>query len=168
LKGDAMLKPWLPQPLLTVCLALLWLMLANSYTAGSLIMGVIVGVAVPPFTHLFWPNPPRLARPLTIARYAAIVVKDVVLANIEVAKIVLFKRNEDLQPGFIAVPLDLTSPEAITVLAGTITMTPGTLSADLSADGRTLLVHGLHLPDANATLAEIKERYETRLKEMFP
>ena len=65
-------------------------------------------------------------------------------------------------------PLALTSPEAITVLAGTITMTPGTVSAELSADGRALLVHGLDVPDPEALVAEIKSRYEARLLEIFP
>ena len=68
----------------------------------------------------------------------------------------------------MTIPLALTSPEAITVLAGTITMTPGTVSAELSADGRALLVHGLDVPDPDALVAEIKSRYEARLLEIFP
>ena len=61
----------------------------------------------------------------------------------------------------------LSSPEAISALAGTITLTPGTLSADLSADGRALLVHCLETKDAEATVANIKSRYETRLQRIF-
>ncbi len=57
--------------------------------------------------------------------------------------------------------------EAISLLAGTITMTPGTLTADVSADGRTLLVHALHAPDPDAVRDEIKTRYEARLKRIF-
>ncbi len=64
-------------------------------------------------------------------------------------------------------PLDLQSPEAISLLAGTITMTPGTLTADMSACGRALLVHALHAPDPSAVCADIKARYETRLKRIF-
>ena len=60
-----------------------------------------------------------------------------------------------------------TSPEAITVLAATITLTPGTVSCDLSEDGHALLVHCLHAPDPAAVLDEIKTRYEARLKEIF-
>ena len=54
------------------------------------------------------------------------------------------------------------------MLAGTITMTPGTVSCDLSADGRSLLVHCLDAPDAEDTVRQMKERYEDRLKEIFP
>jgi multicomponent K+:H+ antiporter subunit E len=161
------LRAILPQPMMTLCLVVIWLILANTYTAGSVVMALLVGVVIPIFTHRFWPSPPRLRNPRAIVVYVIVVLKDIVLANVEVARIVLFKRNRDLQAGFVAVPLDLVSPEAITLLAGTITMTPGTLSADLSADGRHLLVHALHMPDAHATMADIKLRYESRLKEIF-
>jgi multicomponent K+:H+ antiporter subunit E len=66
------------------------------------------------------------------------------------------------------VPLDLTSAEAITVLAGTITMTPGTVSATLAADGSAILVHCLHTDDPDSVRDDIKSRYERRLLEIFP
>ena len=64
-------------------------------------------------------------------------------------------------------PLDLVEPESITVLAGTITMTPGTLTAEIAADGHSLLVHCLHAPDPDGVRDDIKARYERRLKEIF-
>jgi multicomponent K+:H+ antiporter subunit E len=91
-----------------------------------------------------------------------------VVANVQVAMIILFKRERDIRSAWIVIPLELTSPEAITVLAGTITMTPGTVSAMLSADGKSLLVHALHTDDASAMRDTIKTRYERRLKEIFP
>ena len=57
--------------------------------------------------------------------------------------------------------------QAISLLAGTITMTPGTLTADMSADGKALLIHALHAPDPDAFRDEIKSRYERRLKGIF-
>ncbi|WP_342027489.1 Na+/H+ antiporter subunit E [Methyloceanibacter methanicus] len=68
---------------------------------------------------------------------------------------------------FVTVPLDLKTPEAITALAGTITMTPGTVSASLSADGRALLVHCLETDDPEKTVSDIKSRYESRLQRIF-
>jgi multicomponent K+:H+ antiporter subunit E len=53
------------------------------------------------------------------------------------------------------------------MLAGTITMTPGTVTADMSACGRVLLIHSLHAPDPDAIRDDIKSRYETRLKRIF-
>ena len=92
---------------------------------------------------------------------------DIVVANVLVAYWILCWKVDRLQPRFMTVPLDIYSPEAITMLAGTITMTPGTVSCDLSADGRALLVHGLHTPDVESAVASIKDRYERRLREIF-
>jgi len=84
-----------------------------------------------------------------------------------VAYLLLFRRGDDLHSQFVTVPLELRSPEAITALAGTITMTPGTVSASLSADGRALLVHCLETTDPDQTVADIKSRYESRLQRIF-
>ena len=97
-----------------------------------------------------------------------VVAWDIVLANLQVARLILRVPNDRLRSRYVTVPLALTSPEAITVLAGTITMTPGTVSAELSADGRALLVHGLDVPDPDALVGDIKSRYEARLLEIFP
>ena len=96
-----------------------------------------------------------------------VVLWDICVANVQVAMIILFKANANTKPAWITIPLDLRTPEAITVLAGTITMTPGTVSSDLSADGRSLLVHCLDAPDPDAVRDDIKARYERRLKEIF-
>ncbi len=102
-----------------------------------------------------------------VVEYILVVLWDIVIANITVARIILFKRDSDREPNWVCVPLDLRTPEAITVLAGTITMTPGTVSCDLSAQGHNLLVHCLDAPDPAAVRDEIKQRYERRLKEIF-
>ncbi|WP_317616383.1 Na+/H+ antiporter subunit E [Paracoccus mutanolyticus] len=99
--------------------------------------------------------------------FLGIVIGDIVRANFQVARIVLFIPRTNLRPAWVIVPLDLRRPEAITALAATITLTPGTVSCDLSRDGRSLLVHCLHAPDPDAVLSEIKTRYESRLKEIF-
>ena len=75
--------------------------------------------------------------------------------------------NAKLKPAWIIIPLELRQPEAITVLAGTITLTPGTVSADLSDRGHSLLVHVLHTDDPDSVRDEIKSRYERRLQEIF-
>ncbi|MFG1302391.1 Na+/H+ antiporter subunit E [Xanthobacter sp. V3C-3] len=157
----------LPHPLLTVLLTLVFVFLMNEVTAGVVVLGVILGLAIPLLTAPFWPGRPRLKAPLTIAEYALLVMWDIVVSNIEVAKLILFRRGASLRTRYVCVPLDLETPEAIAMLAGTITMTPGTVSADLSADGKALLVHCLDAGDPEATVAAIKARYERRLKRIF-
>jgi multicomponent K+:H+ antiporter subunit E len=156
-----------PHPILSAVIAVVWLLLANSVSAGHAVLGIILGWAIPQVTSAYWPDRPRIRRPRVVLEYLAIVLKDIVVSNVQVAYLILFRRGEMLRSQFVTVPLDLTTAEAITTLAGTITLTPGTVSADLSADGRALLVHYLETPDPAATVAGIKDRYERRLKEIF-
>ena len=162
-----MLARVLPHPVLSACLAVLWLFLINDFSAGHVVLGVLVGFAVPKLTSAYWPDPPRLRRPGAVLEYAAIVLADIVVSNVQVAYLVLFRRGETLRSRFVTVPLALRSGEGIAVLAGTITLTPGTVSADLSADGGALLVHCLETEDPEAVVAHIKDRYERRLRGIF-
>lgn len=162
-----MLRRLLPHPALSLMLVLVWLGLVNKVTLGNLLLGAFLGLVLPALTGPYWPNRPRLRNPLGIVGYVLIVLWDIIVANVQVAAIILFKRNRNIQSRWICIPLDLTSPEAITVLAGTITLTPGTVSAVLSADGSHLLVHALHADDPDAVRDDIKSRYEARLKEIF-
>jgi multicomponent K+:H+ antiporter subunit E len=158
----------LPHPLISLVLIVVWLLLVNTVTLNALVFGAILGILIPLFTRPYWPEVPRLRSPRMIVEYGLVVLWDIVVANIEVARIILFMPKDKMRPGWISVPLDVRSPEAITVLAGTVTMTPGTVSSDLSACGRALLVHCLHAPDPDAVRDQIKSRYERRLMEIFP
>jgi len=162
-----MLRKILPHPFLTLTLIVVWQMLVNKLTLGNLLLGTILGLIIPVITSPYWPNSPRLTSVPRIIGYVLLVIWDIIVANVQVAYIVLFKANANIKPAWISIPLDLRTPEAITVLAGTITMTPGTVSSDLSADGRSLLVHCLDAPDPDAVRDDIKSRYERRLKEIF-
>ncbi|WP_147109266.1 Na+/H+ antiporter subunit E [Tateyamaria sp. syn59] len=163
-----MLTRLIPHPFLSLTLILVWIGLVNKFTLGNLILGTAFGLIIPMLTAAYWPNRPSIARPLKIAEYVLIVLWDIIVANVQVAMIILFKRETEIRSQWIPIPLELTSAEAITVLAGTITMTPGTVSAMLSADGGSILVHCLHTDDPDAIRDEIKSRYERRLLEIFP
>jgi len=162
-----MIRRLAPQPVLTLALAGLWMLLANEISAGALVLGLVIGLAIPLVTARYWPDGVAPRRPLLLLPYAALVLWDIVLSNVEVARLVLFRRGESLPSRFVTVPLDLGRADAIAMLAATITMTPGTVSADLSADGRSLLVHCLSAADPDDVVAGIKQRYERRLKEIF-
>ncbi|KGM89690.1 MAG: Na+/H+ antiporter subunit E [Roseovarius sp.] len=162
-----MLRKILPHPFLTLTLIVVWQMLVNKLTFGNLVLGTILGLIIPIITSPYWPNRPRLSSLPRIVEFVLVVLWDICVANVQVAIIILFKTNANTKPAWITIPLELRTPEAITVLAGTITMTPGTVSSDLSADGRSLLVHCLDAPDPDAVRDDIKARYERRLKEIF-
>lgn len=162
-----MLRRLFPHPLLSASLFVIWFMLVNEFKLISVLMALILAVAIPKLTQPYWPDRPRLRNPLAIAEFIAVVMYDIVKANIDVAKIILFMKPADIHEAWIKVPVDLDSHEAVTLLAGTITMTPGTVSADVSADGKFILVHALHAPDPDAVCDDIKARYESRLKRIF-
>lgn len=157
----------LPHPFLTLLLAVVWTLLQNDVSAGMVVFGIILGIIIPRMTSIWWPDTPKGFRLGKMMSYSLIVMWDILVANIQVAWIVISVPNAKLKPAWIVVPLDLVQPEAITMLAGTITLTPGTVSADLSSGGHSLLVHVLHTDDPDAVLDEIKTRYERRLKEIF-
>ena len=162
-----MLRRLFPHPYLSVTLGFCWVLLSNSLSLGTLILALILATAIPLFTSPWWPGRPRIKRPFAFAAYAALVLWDVIVANFHVARIILFMPRDKIRSAWITVPLDLKTPEAISLLAGTITMTPGTLTADISADGRVLLVHALHAPDPDEVRQGIITRYESRLKRIF-
>ena len=162
------LQRWLPHPWLTLMLVLLWMLLLNDFSLGGLLLGILLGVVISHLTSQFWPERPPIKSFRKAFSYLGLVAWDVVVANMQVTRIILFRRADALDVRWVVLPLELRSPEAISVLAGTITMTPGTVSCDLSADGRSLLVHCLDAPDAEEAVRAMKDRYEARLKEIFP
>jgi multicomponent K+:H+ antiporter subunit E len=156
----------LPHPGLSILLVAMWMVMVNDLTFGTLFLGLMVGIGVPLFTAPWWPGRPHV-RFLPAIAYVGLVVWDIIVANFQVAAIILFKPTRNLRPAWLTIPLELATPEAITVFAGTISLTPGTVSADVSACGRYLLVHALHAPDPASEVDKVKARYERRLQEIF-
>ncbi|MCP3869532.1 MAG: Na+/H+ antiporter subunit E [Gammaproteobacteria bacterium] len=155
-----------PHPLLSALLVVLWLLLNNSIEPGQLILGGFFGIVVPLFTRRFWPQRLGVGRPLLVIKLAGRVVKDIVSANFSVALVVLGP-TEAVKPGFVKVPLDVDSDFVTTLLATLVSLTPGTVSADIDMEKRVLLVHTLNSDDPEALIQEIKTRYEAPIKEIF-
>ena len=156
----------LPFPLLSLTLMVVWLLLANSLAPAHVLLALAIGFGLPLWWRRFWVHSPQLHRPTLLMRYILMLFWDIIVANIQVAGLVLGP-NSRLRPAFIRVPMDLHHEVAITLLTGSISLAPGTVSARISPDRRSLLVHTLHTTDPQALIAEIKQRYEKRLKEIF-
>ena len=156
----------LPHPWLSLFLLLVWQLIMNDLGAGTLIMGAVTAWLIPLITHPFWPNPPTLHKPLVLVRFTLTVLLDIVTANLEVAKLILGP-SRTLRPAFVEYPLELTHDFAISVLASTVSLTPGTVSSDISEDRKSMLIHGLDVADAQELIETIKQRYEKPLKEIF-
>ena len=160
-----MIKRLFPMPVHSLLLWLVWLLL-NDFSAGHLVLGGIWAWGISLLAAPFSNDQTRIDRPILIPLYALVLLWDIILSNLDVARRVL-SPNRSLRPGFVALPLDLTGDFPQTVLASTISLTPGTVSVDLSTDRKWLYIHVLHLEDEAQLIASIKQGYERRLREIF-
>lgn len=157
---------WLPHPILAVIILIVWALLWQSAAPGVLLLGAVFAVIITRWTSAFWPDQVRFHSVGTLLRFIPLVLYDIVVANLNVARLILGS-NKKLRPAFLVIPIELTDPHAIVAFASTITLTPGTVSVELSDDRRTLYVHALDVADPQAEVANIKQRYEVPLKEIF-
>lgn len=169
----------LPSPVLSVSVVIFWLLINNTTDAAHVVLGVLLGWGLPLVVRILcgtadfasacrpagWRWRLRAAR--VAASLAVVVVYDVIKSNIEVARLIMGPASR-IRSVFIEVPVSLEDPVAVVALAGICTMTPGTLSAGISADRRTLTIHCLHAPDPQGVIAAIHSRYERPLAEIFP
>ncbi len=137
-----------------------WVGLTQEITLGNLVTGFILGYLLLRFTHGFSKG--------RIFPFIGFFIRELFVANFRVAyEVIVPTSMQTMRPGIIAVPLDLESAEEITLMANFITLTPGTLSMDVSDDCKTLFVHAMHIDDAEAFKRDLKERLETRIAEVW-
>lgn len=158
-------KPWLAHPWLSALLALAWLLLAHSLAPVHLLSAALIGLIVPRLLHEALPPSSRI-RIVPAMRLTLIVLWDIVISNITVAKLVLGHMDRP-QPAWVPVPLDLQRPTAIALFASIITTTPGTVSCTVDETQRLIWVHALDCSDPAKAAADMKARYETPLREIF-
>lgn len=154
-----------PQPWLSLILFTTWQLLSDGVSGASVVMGIILAWLIPQITQGFWPERPAFIKSWKMPAYLAIVLKDIVVASFSVARLILSPRQP--RPIFVCYPLQLEHPLAISILASTISLTPGTVSADVSDDQKTLLIHTLDSGSDQEVIDAIHKRYEKPLMEMF-
>ena len=152
----------------TIVLPLIWMSLTGTFTLRNFAVGfVISSIAI-------WLLGSRsdvafivyLGRLWRFLRFNVFFIRELVKANLRVAWEVLTPKHH-MRPAIIAIPLDVESDLQITILANFITLTPGTLSLDVSPDRRTLYVHAMYVDDVEGFRREIKEDLEKRVIEVF-
>ncbi|MDP2449002.1 MAG: Na+/H+ antiporter subunit E [Polaromonas sp.] len=157
--------PWFAHPWLSVLLAVSWLLLQHTLAPFHLISAVLIGLLVPRLLHNFLPATTTL-RFAPALRLALVVLWDIVVSNFTVARLVLGPMSRP-QPAWVRVPLALSHPTAISVLASIITTTPGTVSCLIDEERKHILVHALDCSDPLQMAADIKARYENPLLAIF-
>ncbi len=159
-------KSYVPSIFNFVLLFVVWLLLTNSFSVGNFILAALLAWFIPFLVGGLQSETSRVKKPFKAAKYVLILLWDIFVSNLIVAKQVMGPIRS-LQPGFVTVPLSLSEPLPITLLASTISLTPGTVSTEVSKDRTVLYVHALNVPDEQALVKQIKQRYETPLKEIF-
>ena len=153
-------------PALSIGLFVLWLLLAQSLSAGNILMGVVLALVWPALAAPFANGGSRPRKPIVVAKLFARVVGDMVKSNAEVIW-ALSTRPGDIPSRFVRIPLELRSPAGLSVLAMIVTFTPGTAWAELSVDKSVLLLHVFSAAEDGPVVAAIKDRYERPLREIF-
>ena len=155
-------------PVLVVSLVVLWLLLNRSLSLGHLALGTAVALGVAWASSKLRPLQPKLRRTYLVAVLLAVVLRDIVRSNFNVARIVLgLRRGKAPESGFVKIPLALKDPHGLAVLAGIVTATPGTVWVSHDDVTSVLTLHVLDLVDEDAWIAWVKEPYERLLQEIF-
>ena len=147
-------------------LALAWAAFSGDFTLVNVVIGFVVGYGI---LYLAQPITGRSRYSTKVPQLIGFIVYYVwlfILANLRIAYDII-RPNFQLRPGVIAIPLEPRSDLEIVVLANLITLTPGTLSLDVSTDRRFLYIHALYIDDIEKVRREIKQGLEQRLLQVM-
>lgn len=154
--------------LLTIVLALGWAAATGSFTLPNLLLGAVVAAAGLFVVRAYVNRPNFLPRTLRILGLAVTFVRELILSAFRVARLVIRPDlNAHIKPAIIAYPLTARSDAEITLLANLITLTPGTLSVDVSQDRSLLYIHAIHVTDRDEFIRDIANGFERQVMGAF-
>lgn len=157
---------WFAHPVISLLLAAAWLLLRESLAPADLLWAAVLGLVIPRLLHGFLGRAARPRAWWTALRLAAVVLWDIVVSNLTVARLVLDPVST-AHPAWVRLKLDTRHPTAISLLATIITTTPGTVSCVVDELRGEILVHALDCDDVDGAARQMKDRYERPLMEIF-
>lgn len=150
-----------------ILLSLLWALLTGEVSVGSLATGFLLGyVALVVLYPATGKKSSYFQKTIQFIRFALFFTKELVVSSYRVALDVV-KPLPMMRPGVIGIPLDAKTDLEITMLANIISLTPGTLSLDVSPDRKTLYIHAMYVVNPDDLRQEIKDGLERRLLEVL-
>lgn len=153
------------QIVVNLIISFMWMFLSESYTFITFIFGYILGALLLLLLNRFFPSRYYLAPIYKFFVLFLIFVRELVLSNIDIVKLV-YKRKLDFEPGIFALPIDVKKDWEITLLANLITLTPGTLSVAISDDQSIIFIHAMHIDDIEESIDDIKNTFEKAIMEV--
>jgi multicomponent K+:H+ antiporter subunit E len=162
------MKRWLPHPVVSLALCALWLLLNQAFDAGNILLGVLLGIALPPLLRRLQPlGYPRLHAPLTALRLLGMASVEILRSCAGVCRIILFTEHAAVRSAFIRVPLTIRDPHGLAVLSCLINMTPGTVWVEILPERYELVLHVFDLHDEQWWIDTVTTRYERPLIDIF-
>lgn len=153
--------------LINVLLAVAWVFVTGSFSVLNGVFGFVLGLGALSLIREQIGTIGYVRRIRRVTGLAGLFLYELLLSAIRVFKLVLTPDLSKLEPGFIAYPLTVDRDYEISMLANLITLTPGTLSVDVSDDRRTLYIHAIHVPDPEELRADIANGFERKIMEAF-
>lgn len=160
------MKRIFPTPLLSLFLLVVWVLLFNSIAPGVVILGALFAWFIPFLFRSAWPNFAKVKRPDLAVVYFFILLHDIIVANFKIAFMIIGKPRS-IKPALFVFPLDMKEELPVTILASTITLTPGTVSCEITRGRKGILIHAFSEENPEDVIKTIRSRYERRLKEIF-
>jgi multicomponent Na+:H+ antiporter subunit E len=151
---------------INVIFALLWVAVTGAFSLPNFLLGFLFGAAALFLIREQTGATAYFVRGRRIWVLTRLFAYELAMSAYKVARMAL-RRDLDLQPGIFSYETELASDAEITLLANLITLTPGTLTVDISDDRRTLYIHAVDCSDVEATRADIRNGFERRIREAF-
>ena len=152
--------------LINIMLSIAWAALLGEFSTVNMIAGFVFGYFMLWIMQYIWGSTNYSAKLWQVITFVGFFIKELFIANLRVAYSVLAPASQ-MRPSIVAIPLDIESDAEITMLANLITLTPGTLSLDVSSDRKVLYVHGMHVYDLEQFRQDIKNGFERKVREVF-
>jgi len=149
-----------------ILLALTWAAVTGTFSIGNLLVGFVLGFAILFLIRRIAGIPNYFVEVRKVLSLILFLLWELLLANLRVAWEIVRPRFR-MRPGVIAIPLEAQTDFEITSLANLISLTPGSMSLDVSTDRKVLYIHALDVQDPEELIGQIKEGFERRLLDVL-
>ncbi len=152
--------------IMVVLLAFTWCMLNKSIDPATFVVGILLGWASTALFHGLSPYEPFRINLWEGFKLLVVFTYEMIWANFQIAFIILSPKLH-IRPGIIEYPVELRNEGAIVLFASMVSLTPGTLSVDISQDRKFIYIHAMIIDSPESLKAEIKKTFESRIQKML-